>query len=1134
MISPESCEDERRRPIIRASAALTGIDDVDVKDDGRGPHVGRKKATLIVTFMNKVRPAISQGNVRLDGGRRPGSRAEVVAIRALPGEDDEADRLEVDIRSESGFDLSDYSLALVESDPRGRPGGTPLKGLDPRYASGSFSFAVECPSDEDCINHSTCPPEPLDEPELSYLNKDYQGFRQLALDRLSLVVPDWTERHAADLGVTIVELFAYVGDHLSYRQDAVATEAYLDTSRKRISVRRHARLVDYHLHEGCNARAWVALTLDQDILDFHPGDVSFRTGRDAKLATPAATIFEAVSTRVTPLRRAHNRLLFYAWDDRECCLRKGATSATFRADPDLPRDPAYPNDPPKLELIAGQILIFEEVKGPKTGIEADADRSHRHVVRLIRVMADEDPLQDPPLPIVHVEWAEADRLPFTLCISSLGRNCEAVTDVTVAWGNVLLVDHGETITENVPAPNMPDPTIVCEHEGQSRKVAGDPIPFRPSLKLGPLAHRQPFPSRSTVARSQGSALAEIPARAEAEARASLERMRASLLAGRASFSQNDVSTLERLLGASSLRESGLAAFLDEGIKKPAGLAATATELSAVKKLLADLRVLLAPKAARVATLQEHLRSGGLLEDDEVCEIAALFGEAYADGLDPEDPRRAGPAAAATVQDPRAAAPVAVMFQTRMTELAKLVGFASLVPGRALRSALQKRVLDGIHDGIRTFLEILAAEAEAHHEPLDREDLNRLRDLFGQDVMDHFPGGSTADHRGKHESAKHQADALRAMVTQLDRLIDRKFAKIDSLSQRVNAGGVLSDDEEAAVTAMIGSAFPDGLAWPRDNAGTAWYPQPDLLKSGADDRVFVVEVDDRGLPHLRFGDGDLGAAPLPGVPFVARYRRGGGLAGNVAAESIAQVISRAAGAPANSTPAGIASVRNPLAASGGVDPELLTEAKRTAPGAFRSQLARAVTADDYASVAGRDPRLQRAAAALRWTGTEFEVQVALDPLAGETASDDVRDDILTDLEMFRRIAHDVRVVAPRFVPLDIVLDVCVDPKFQRGDVEQTLALLFSSRVGRDGRRGLFHPDNLTFGQGIESSRLVAEAMRAAGVLHADVTRLARLGVPGEGRKGQPFLTIGPLEIARVDNDPDFPENGRVTLNLRGGR
>src|SRR5207248_4366809 len=104
---------------------------------------------------------------------------------------------------------------------------------------------------------TVCPPPQRVEPEVNYLAKDYASFRQLILDRLALVMPDWQERHVPDIGIMLVEVLAYVGDYLSYYQDAVATEAYLDTSRLRISVRRHARLVDYQLREGCNARAWV-------------------------------------------------------------------------------------------------------------------------------------------------------------------------------------------------------------------------------------------------------------------------------------------------------------------------------------------------------------------------------------------------------------------------------------------------------------------------------------------------------------------------------------------------------------------------------------------------------------------------------------------------------------------------------------------------------------------------------------------------------------------------------------------------------------------------------------------------------------------------------------------------------------
>ena len=53
------------------------------------------------------------------------------------------------------------------------------------------------------------------------------------------------------------ELVAYVADYLSYEQDAVATEAYLGTARRRVSIRRHATLLDYAMHDGCNARVFV-------------------------------------------------------------------------------------------------------------------------------------------------------------------------------------------------------------------------------------------------------------------------------------------------------------------------------------------------------------------------------------------------------------------------------------------------------------------------------------------------------------------------------------------------------------------------------------------------------------------------------------------------------------------------------------------------------------------------------------------------------------------------------------------------------------------------------------------------------------------------------------------------------------
>ena len=196
------------------------------------------------------------------------------------------------------------------------------------------------------------------------------------------MVPEWTERHAPDLGVTLVELLAYVGDYLSYYQDSVGTEAYLDTARQRVSIRRHARLVDYVLHEGCNARAWVCLRVDSS-LELDPGQVAFITGLNEALEAaqdvlvwddlveedPANyEVFEPLlADRSEPLHLLpqHNEIRFHTWGDVRCCLEKGSTSATLLD--------SWSGAGRALDLAPGDVLIFEEVLGPRTGLFADAN-----------------------------------------------------------------------------------------------------------------------------------------------------------------------------------------------------------------------------------------------------------------------------------------------------------------------------------------------------------------------------------------------------------------------------------------------------------------------------------------------------------------------------------------------------------------------------------------------------------------------------------------------------------------------------------------------------------------------------------------------------------------------------------------
>ncbi len=149
--------------------------------------------------------------------------------------------------------------------------------IDPQFAR--YRFTAHCqvveidPKRKPTGQH--CAPE---DARINYLARDYASFRQMLLDRLAQTVPGWKERHVPDIGITLVELFAYVGDNLAYYQDAVATEAYLNTARQRISVKRHARLVDYQLHEGCNARTFMHLNVvGSDPVILNPDDAYFVT-----------------------------------------------------------------------------------------------------------------------------------------------------------------------------------------------------------------------------------------------------------------------------------------------------------------------------------------------------------------------------------------------------------------------------------------------------------------------------------------------------------------------------------------------------------------------------------------------------------------------------------------------------------------------------------------------------------------------------------------------------------------------------------------------------------------------------------------------------------------------------------------
>jgi len=82
-------------------------------------------------------------------------------------------------------------------------------------------------------------------PQVDYTSRDYSSIREDLIELIPYYAPQWTNRDPADFGMTILELFAYIGDGLHYYIDRTANESFIETASQRESVLQIARLLGY-------------------------------------------------------------------------------------------------------------------------------------------------------------------------------------------------------------------------------------------------------------------------------------------------------------------------------------------------------------------------------------------------------------------------------------------------------------------------------------------------------------------------------------------------------------------------------------------------------------------------------------------------------------------------------------------------------------------------------------------------------------------------------------------------------------------------------------------------------------------------------------------------------------------------
>jgi hypothetical protein len=353
------------------------------------------------------------------------------------------------------------------------------------------------------------------------------------------------------------------------------------------------------------------------------------------------------------------------------------------------------------------------------------------------------------------------------------------------------------------------------------------------------------------------------------------------------------------------------------------------------------------------------------------------------------------------------------------------------------------------------------------------------------------------------------------------------------------------------------AEPEVRVFDITNAPDEWEFRRTLINESNDEEVFTLEDGTwrrvigrwRGgveLVHrdyvgsagytVRFGDGEFGQLPAEGSLFEIQYRLGSGARANVPAGAVSAVRIRREPPLADVTSpleTLVSAVNNPFPVTSGIDPESATEIKLLTPEAYKSETFFAVRPEDYGTQAEKLSFVQRAQGSFRWTGSWLSAVTAVDPRDAFELSPDRREQVEALLHCRRQAGRDVVVRDPKFVNVDLVINVCVSRDAFPGQVRPRVLEALFGRGGARPRQGFFDPDNFTFGTPLRRGSLEAAIVAVEGVEAVTGIRIRAHGVTDYVDFTALAYEVADDELIRVENSPLRPERGSVTLNLEGG-
>jgi hypothetical protein len=244
-------------------------------------------------------------------------------------------------------------------------------------------------------------------------------------------------------------------------------------------------------------------------------------------------------------------------------------------------------------------------------------------------------------------------------------------------------------------------------------------------------------------------------------------------------------------------------------------------------------------------------------------------------------------------------------------------------------------------------------------------------------------------------------------------------------------------------------------------GIEWLEVHSFYGQSSDARVFVTREDDEQKTHVRFGDGENGARLPAGTDnVVARYRVGSGLAVPPTGTLTSILRPRP----------GLQAIVNPVPVGGGADPHPREQIRRYAP---RSVLTfgRAVSGDDYETVAAQTPGVRRARVYWSWDGTSQRSVVKVfagdDPAAVAAA----RAALQAVVDPNRPVLVEQAVPVYPDLSFSVEVDHAYDPESVEAAVDAALT---------DPQLEPFGSDVVQIGQTVYDSHIYDACLRVPGV------------------------------------------------------